>query len=157
MAKSPSRGSATGTTMSHQALETARRAMRWIVAAFYLPAGILHFTIPGKFLLITPDWVPFPRQVIFITGLCEIAGSLALITSRLRWWAGVMLALYAVGVFPANVKHAIAGIDLPPLSGSWWYHAPRLMFQPVLVWWALFCAGVVDWPFRGMPDASPRA
>ena len=64
--------------MSRQTFETARRAMRWIMAAFYLPAGILHFTIPGKFLLITPDWVPFPRQVIFITGLCEIAGSLAL-------------------------------------------------------------------------------
>ena len=140
--------------MSHQALETARRAMRWIMAAFYLPAGILHFTIPDKFLLITPDWVAFPRQVIFITGLCEIAGSLALITSRLRWWAGVMLALYAVCVFPANVKHTMEGIDLPPLPGSWWYHAPRLVFQAVLVWWALFCAGVVNWPFRAVP-ATP--
>jgi uncharacterized membrane protein len=143
--------------MRRQTLETARRVMRWIMAAFYLPAGILHFTIPGKFLLITPDWVPFPRQVIFITGLCEIAGSLALFTSRLRWWAGVMLALYAVCVFPANVKHAIAGIDLPPFPGSWWYHGPRLMFQPVLVWWALFCAGVVDWPFRGAPGAQPAS
>ena len=31
---------------------------------------------------------------------------------------------------------------------GWGYHAPRLAFQPVLVWWALFCSRVIDWPFR---------
>ena len=57
-----------------------------------------------------------------------------------------MLALYAACVFPTNVKHALDGISLPPVPDSWWYHAPRLAFQPILVWWALFCAGVIDWP-----------
>jgi hypothetical protein len=28
---------------------------------------------------------------------------------------------------------------------GWWYHEPRLTFQPVLIWWKL-CAGVIDWP-----------
>jgi hypothetical protein len=23
-----------------------------------------------------------------------------------------------------------------------------MAFQPVLIWWALFCAGVIDWPWR---------
>jgi uncharacterized membrane protein len=71
---------------------------------------------------------------------------------RLRRLAGIMLALYAVCVFPANVKHALDGIHLPPAPDSWWYHGPRLAFQPVLVWWALFCAGVIDWPFRARRD-----
>ena len=22
------------------------------------------------------------------------------------------------------------------------------LLQPVLIWWALFCAGVIDWPFK---------
>ena len=44
----------------------------------------------------------------------------------MRRLAGVMLALYAVGVFPANIKHAIEGVDLPPAPNSWWYHGPRL-------------------------------
>jgi hypothetical protein len=35
---------------------------------------------------------------------------------------------------------------------SWLYHGPRLAFQPVLMWWALFCAGVIDWPFRARAD-----
>ena len=117
------------------------------MAAFYLTAGIGHLAAPDKFLLIVPDWVPFARPVVLVTGLFEIAGALALLGTRLRRLAGSMLALYAVCVFPANIKHAIDGVQLPLLPDTWWYHAPRLAFQPVLVWWALFCTGVVDWPF----------
>jgi uncharacterized membrane protein len=65
-----------------------------------------------------------------------------------------MLALYAVCVFPANIKHAFEGIDLPPVPDTWWYHGPRLLMQPVLVWWALFCAGVIDWPWRKCGSTS---
>jgi uncharacterized membrane protein len=126
-----------------------RRIMRWVLAAFYAAAGIGHFVRPEAFLPIVPDWLPFPREVVLVTGGCELAGAVALLTSRLRWIAGVMLALYALCVWPANIKHAVDGIHLPPIPDSWWYHGPRLALQPVLIWWALFGADVIDWPFRG--------
>jgi uncharacterized membrane protein len=118
------------------------------MAAFYCAAGVVHLWGPDAFLPIVPTWVPAPREVVLITGVCEIAGALALLSRPLRRWAGIMLALYAVCVFPANIKHAIDGIQLPGVPSSWWYHAPRLAMQPVIVWWALFCASVIDWPFR---------
>lgn len=92
--------------------------------------------------------MPFPREVVLLTGACEIAGAVALLTTRLRQAAGIMLALYALCVWPANIKHAVEHITLPPIPDSWWYHGPRLALQPVLIWWALFCAGVIDWPWR---------
>jgi hypothetical protein len=85
---------------------------------------------------------------------CSVVGGLALLTRRLRWVAGAMLALYAVLVFPANIKHAIEGIHLPPVPDRWWYHGPRLLMQPVLVWWAWFYAGVIDWPWHKRPARS---
>jgi uncharacterized membrane protein len=121
--------------------------MRWAMAIFYFVAGVLHMRRPEAFLPIMPDWVPAPREVILFTGACEIAGAVALVTRSLRWWAGVMLALYAGGVFPANIKHALYNVQLPGLPTSWWYHAPRLAFQPVLIWWALYSAQVLNWPF----------
>jgi uncharacterized membrane protein len=127
---------------------TARAVMRWVLAAFYVAAGIAHLRAPDALLAITPSWVPFAPQVIFITGLCELAGALALVTKPLRWWAGVALAAYALCVWPANFKHASDAIDLPYISSSWLYHGPRLAFQPVLIWWALYAAGVIDWPWR---------
>ena len=131
---------------------SARTIMRGAMAAFYLVAGVVHLVAPDGFLPIVPDWVPWPRETVLVTGLCELAGSIALLTRRLRRLAGVMLALYAVCVFPANIKHAVDGIHVPPVPDGWWYHGPRLALQPVLVWWALFCARVIDWPFTAKPD-----
>jgi uncharacterized membrane protein len=122
--------------------------LRWMLIVFYGSAGGLHLLATDKFMLIVPSIVPFARQVVQFTGLCEIAGAIALSISRLRVVAGVMLALYAVCVFPANIKHAIDGINVPGLPSSWWYHIPRLLFQPVFVWAALFGADVTRWPFR---------
>ena len=122
--------------------------MRWILAAFFIAAGSAHLAAPQALLAITPGWVPFPRQVIFLTGLFEFAAAAALVTRPLRRYAGIALAAYAVCVFPANIKHAVEGIDIAGLPSSWWYHAPRLALQPVIVWWALFTGEVIDWPWK---------
>ena len=123
------------------------------MAIFYLLAGAIHLRAPEAFL---PKcrWAPAPREVILFTGVCEIVGALALVTRSLRWWAGVMLALYAACVFPANIKHAVDNVQLPQLPASWWYHGPRLALQPVIIWWALYCGQVVSWPFRGRLNRS---
>jgi uncharacterized membrane protein len=125
-----------------------RAALRWVVAAFFAAAGIAHLAAPDKLLAMTPNWVPFATLVIFITGLCELAGAVALVTRPLRWWAGVAFAVYALGVWPANFKHAFDGIQIAGLPDSWWYHGPRLAAQPLIIWASLFSAGVIDWPWR---------
>jgi uncharacterized membrane protein len=132
-----------------------RAIMRWILAIFFVGAGIAHLAVPEKLLLITPAWVPFAQQLIFLTGIFELAASVALITrTPLRWWAGVTMAMYALCVWPANFKHAIDGIQMPYIGNSWWYHGPRLAFQPVIIWWALYSAGVIDWPWRKTAQAN---
>ncbi len=130
-----------------------RSIARGVLAAIYAAAGVFHLATPGPFLQITPDWVPFPRETIMITGLCELAGAAGLLTPRLRRAAGIGLALYAVCVYPANIKHAMDGLPAGQVQLGLWYHIPRLAFQPVLVWWALFVGGVTAWPFR---SRTPR-
>jgi uncharacterized membrane protein len=133
-----------------------RAVMRWLLAAFFVAAGVAHLATPEPFLKITPDWVPFAPQVILVTGLCELAGAAALVTRPLRSFAGIALALYALCVWPANIKQALDHIVLPDIPDSWWYHGPRLAFQPVIIWWALFCAGVIDWPWRRAATTTNR-
>jgi hypothetical protein len=36
---------------------------------------------------------------------------------------------------------------------SLWYHIPRLLFQPVIIWWALFTGEVTSWPFAAKRPA----
>lgn len=127
-----------------------RVAFRWLLAAIFFAAGVLHITHPAPFVRIVPDWVPVPRLTVILTGVCELFGAAGLLVPQLRWWAGVMLAAYTVCVFPANIKHAIHDLTIGgPGALGWAYHGPRLLFQPVIVWWCLVAGGVIHWPFKG--------
>ncbi len=119
-----------------------RCAARLGLSALYLAAGIAHLTHPDSFLPIMPQIVPFPRGVILVTGICEIAGAIALHVPRLVRLAGIMLALYALCVWPANIKHALFAVEVAGLPTGWWYHGPRLALQPVLIWLALWATDV---------------
>jgi len=133
--------------MPLRAFEPVRLILRLLLTAIYIGAGVLHLSAPDKFLAIMPPIVPFPREVVLFTGACEVAGAIGLLLPPTRRLAGVMLAIYAVCVWPANIYQALWHVRAPPLPDSWWYHGPRIAFQPVLVWWALFAAGAIDWPF----------
>ena len=109
----------------------------------YVPFGLIHLFAPHSFLPIMPPKVPFPREVVIATGVAEILGGLGLLLPRTRKAAAMGLALYAIGVYPANVHHALARKRVPPLPDSWWYHGPRLALQPAFVWWALFAGGLI--------------
>jgi len=127
-----------------------RTALRWLLAALYFAAGVLHLMVPAPFLGITPGWVPFPETVIALTGVAELLGAIALaqpFSAPLRQAGGIGLALYAVCVFPANINHMLIDMAQAEPDLGWVYHAPRMVLQPVLVWLALWVAEVIDWPF----------
>ena len=121
--------------------------MRIVLAVFYFMAGVYHFRSSQEFVRIVPGFLPWPLAIVYFTGAAEIAGALGLFVPLLRKAAAIGLALYAICVFPANINHALNHIDVGGLPNSWWYHGPRFVLQPILVWWALYCGGVVNWPF----------
>jgi len=136
---------------THAASDRVRRVARCLLAAFYLVAGCFHIARPVPFLRIMPAAVPFPEQVIFWTGVAEIAGTLALLqpwSVALRRAAGAALALYALCVWPANINHFAMDMRKPDHGWGLGYHVPRMLAQPLLIWLALWAAGVIGWPFR---------
>jgi uncharacterized membrane protein len=126
----------------------ARPALLYPLALAYFGFGVVHLSTPDSLMPLMPAWVPFPCQVILVTGACEIAGAVGLAIPRLRAAAAVMLALYALCVWPANIHHALSGAHVGGIPDSWWYHGPRLALQPVIIWLPLFAVGLVRWPFN---------
>jgi uncharacterized membrane protein len=122
--------------------------MRLGLAVALALAGADHLANPWRYLPMLPGLVPFPRATVLLTGLCEIAGGAGLLVPRLRRLAGIMLAVYFVCVFPANIRNALtggAGVEGLPVAAAWYYWL-RLGFQPLVVWWALRAAEVIAWP-----------
>ena len=126
--------------------------MRVALGCVYAAAGLLHLAVPAPFLRITPDWVPFARSVIALTGVAELAGAAGLLqpwSPALRRAAGAGLALYALCVWPANIHHMMLDLDSRGGGLGWGYHGPRMLLQPVLIWAALWTGDVTGWPFAG--------
>lgn len=140
--------------MSSALIDRLQLILRWGLAAIYIGVGALHLAAPGSFLAIMPPVIPFPRDVILFTGACEVAGAVGLLAPPTRRWAGVMLAIYAACVWPANIYQGLWRVHVPPLPDGWWYNGPRIAFQPVLIWWALFAGGVTRWPLGSAGKAS---
>jgi uncharacterized membrane protein len=117
-----------------------RRILRLLLGLLYFAAGVLHLALPAPFLKITPGWVPDAPLVIALTGLAELAGSVALVqgwSPTLRRAAGWALAAYALCVWPANINHMLMDLARPDLGLGLAYHIPRMLAQPLLIWAAL--------------------
>ena len=126
----------------------SRTIARFTIAAFFIGGSWLHFRAADELVAITPECVPYPREVVLVTGALELIGAVALFVPPFRKAAGIALALYAIAVWPANFKHAFEHILTPPIPDSWWYHGPRLALQPVIAWLTLYAAEVIDWPLK---------
>jgi uncharacterized membrane protein len=85
--------------------------------------------------------MPAPEFVVYASGVVEIVLGLALIVVRQqRAIVGWIVAAFFVVVFPGNIWQFIEARDAFGLDSDL-ARAVRLLFQPVLVVWALWCTG----------------
>ena len=91
-----------------------------------------------------PTWLPLdPDFVVVSSGIVEILLGLSLITLwRFRRRVGLAAALFFVAVFPGNINQLVNGINAFGLNSDS-ARAMRLLFQPVLVLWALWSTDVL--------------
>src|SRR6266850_3513804 len=115
----------------------------WQTAARFALSTMLFFTASAHFTRLREDLVrmmppsfPWPRALVFFTGLCEIAGAVGLLLSPTRRAAGFALILFFIAVFPANVRAARSDLTLrgKPATALW-LRAPMQLLFIFLAWW----------------------
>lgn len=106
---------------------------KYLLAIFMIVAGTMHFMNPAFFLKIVPPYLPLHKELVLVSGVCEmLLGILLLIprTSHLAAWGIVALL---IAVFPANV-YLYQHQDILPASPI--VHLLRLPLQGVFILWA---------------------
>lgn len=121
----------------------SRTIGRVVLGAFLVFAGLSHlFWARSTFAAQVPGWVPLSTDfVVLASGVVEIVLGLAL----LFWTAraplvGWVVAAFFLAVFPGNISQFVThtdafGLDSDAARGI------RLLFQPLLILWALWCTG----------------
>ena len=80
---------------------------RILLGGFFLLAGLLHFLRPKPYVATVPGVLPLKREIVYVSGVAEIAGGAGVLSERTRRLAGWWLIATLVAVFPANVNMAV--------------------------------------------------
>jgi uncharacterized membrane protein len=125
-----------------------RKATQILLGATLIYTGTLHLTTSRmEFQAQVPPWVPFsPDFVVLASGAVEIALGLALVSLQRRREVGIATAFFFIAIFPGNISQFVNQIDAFGLDSDR-ARAIRLLFQPLLVLWAL-------WSTTALPKGS---
>lgn len=136
-------------------VRAVQHGFRVLLGASLLLAGVGHLTwARTEFLAQVPSWVPVDADlVVVLSGVVEIALGAALIVAiRHRVLVGWLAAAFFVAIFPGNIAQFVEGNDGFGLDTDA-ARAVRLLFQPVLVAWALWSTGA--WAAWRTSDTTP--
>jgi uncharacterized membrane protein len=111
-----------------------QRIARFFAGPVMTFAGVMHFLKPRWYMRIMPAWIPAHRELVYASGVAEIAGALGTMHPRTRRPAGLFLIATLVAVFPANVDMALRPDDFGDLPGGAPALWARLPFQGLFVW-----------------------
>ena len=111
---------------------------RIAMSAMLLVTGIAHFTSTDLMVEMMPDIVPLKREMVYFTGVCELAAAVGLLWDRTAKLASIMLIIFFIAVLPANIAGSfkevkIGGMDYGPM-----YLLFRIPLQIFLIWWVYY-------------------
>lgn len=110
---------------------------------------MLLFTALGHFIyttgmeLMLPDFVPFKRTVVYVTGVFEALAAVGILVSTCSRETGIMLILFFIAVLPANIRACFSHLNYETASfdgagpAYLWFRIP---FQLLLICWTYYVA-----------------
>lgn len=115
-------------------MSNLKLVMKYLLAAFFVGAGINHFVNPDFYLRIMPPYLPWPELLQYLAGACEVILGVMLLVPRWTRLAAWGLIGLLIAVYPANIHMAINHHLYPevPMAFHWF----RLPLQFVFIAWA---------------------
>ncbi|MBA6287367.1 DoxX family protein [Colwellia sp. MB3u-4] len=109
-----------------------------IIALFFLIGGIAHFISADFFIMAMPDYLPYHKELVLISGVFEVLGAIGLLVPKTRLLAGYGLIALIVTVYPANINMALQPEKYHDISVFFLYlRLPMQLLFIWFVWWAI--------------------
>ena len=117
---------------------------RIAMSAMLLFTAIGHFAFTKGMVLMMPLFFPFKKQLVWFTGLVEIAAAAGLLLPAFQRTTAWLLIAFFVLILPANINAAVKHVDYQkgtydgPGTGYLWFRVPlQLLFIGWVYWFAL--------------------
>lgn len=100
-----------------------------------------HAMFPTGMAMMIPPFIPFRLELVYFTGLLEVAGGIGLLLPKFRRISAILLITFFVLITPANIYAAMHHIDLQKASydgdgpAYLWFRLPLQLFFIAWVWY----------------------
>jgi uncharacterized membrane protein len=117
-------------------MKSQKETLRIFLSIALIIVGITHFIRPEQYARIVPPQLPYPFELVYISGFFEVLGGVGLLIPSVSVAAAWGIIALFIAVFPANINQAINSIPIDGIPHHpllYWF---RLPFQAVLIAWA---------------------
>ena len=111
---------------------------RAAMAVMLIATGITHFIQTDAMVVMMPDFVPAKRELVYFTGICELAAVVGLVWDKTARLASILLIIFFVVVLPANIAGSFKQAQMGGMEYGPWYLLFRVPLQLFFIWWVWF-------------------
>lgn len=127
---------------------------RIAMSVMLLFTAIGHFAFTQGMALMMPEFIPFKKEIVYITGIIEICAAIGLVFFRLQRVTAWLLIIFFLLILPANINAALKNMDYQAGSNTGhgvaylWFRVP---LQVLFIAWTWFF-GI---KLKAKPKAEP--
>lgn len=119
------------------AMKILKTGMRYLLALFFIVAGINHFVNPDFYIAIMPAYLPWHRELVLLSGATEIVAGALLLFPRTAWigaWGVVAMLIVFLTVHvdmivrsdefskvPRWALYLRLALQVPLIAWAWWF------------------------------------
>ena len=108
------------------------------MAVMLIVTGIAHFTNTEQMVAMMPDFLPAKREMVYFTGVCELAAVVGLLWSRTVRLASILLIVFFVLVLPANIAGSLKSVQFGGMEHGALYLLFRVPLQIFFISWVWY-------------------
>ena len=125
------------------------------LSLLFLFTGVGHYIQTFGMAQMVPPFLPYPVEIIYITGVFELVGAVGLWIPALLRFTGIALILMLIGFMPINFYAAFYHVDFGGHGIGPIYLLVRVPYQILLIWWIYKATGQ-NWFNRGPAKTAAR-
>lgn len=116
-----------------------------------------HFMFAEGMSMMIPDFIPFKIEMVYLTGVIEIAAAIGLLIPKFRVLTAWLLIIFFVLILPSNVKEGMEHINLYEANYNGkgpeylWFRIPLQLF--FIVW--IYLSSIRKWDRHRVNNLLP--
>ncbi|MFN2393328.1 MAG: DoxX family protein [Pyrinomonadaceae bacterium] len=111
---------------------------RAALAVMLIVTGITHFTGTDLMVEMMPDFLPYKKDIVYLTGILELLAVVGLLINKTSKLTVVMLIIYFIAVLPANIIGSLKQVNLGGMESGAVYLWFRVPLQIFFIFWTYY-------------------